>query len=322
MDAFDGAWVRTALHEPRSAPPSTDATLVVWLQACAAFVDVRGARAGGAALPAVDPRASKSFAGVTQWDGSVLTWCRAVDYRAVCAPPDAGVVTLRADGVLQEDSALPGDDYTELWTRAPAMAHAECGAGDAACDDVRDEPAPPPRAWLLDGPSGRSGTLVDVDGLVGLALGRQVHDGTEDALRSYFTGSDAGGDADVAGACAHEYVAFVAVGEDEGRTRRRTGVAHALRAFLPPSRRDARLPPLTVLVSTAPALVGTVLSAADGPSAAPAPTHSALAFGAWTVREERRGGGRGGAPPGGAAGGGPSPGAAALLGLLLRGPSN
>jgi len=91
---YDGAWLRTALYEPRDAPASADDTIVLWLQAGDTFVDVRVPPARHSNFD----RRVKSFAGATSvahrpGAAPVLTWHRKIDIRSWTPQADAGAMT-------------------------------------------------------------------------------------------------------------------------------------------------------------------------------------------------------------------------------------
>ncbi len=123
------------LEEPRGARVAQPATpWVLWLQsASGGFVDLRIGRA-----------ARKSFAGTASLRAGggggggggrggggpdscapLLTWTRVIDSSGAGGTPDEARVewsAVAADGtaigdILREDSALPGDDYSEWWER-------------------------------------------------------------------------------------------------------------------------------------------------------------------------------------------------------------
>jgi hypothetical protein len=143
---FTGGWVRRGISLG-DQPPVEDA-VVWWLQAPTLHADLRVPNDGGEPLT--------SFAGVTTWDGTALTWTRAVDlehYDGV----DVGTVAwdgadLLESGTFEDDSGLTS--YTERWVRLPgsegplqAMHRDEARlvrAGDYAItlDDLRSSGGP------------------------------------------------------------------------------------------------------------------------------------------------------------------------------------
>jgi hypothetical protein len=183
MAEWAGCWRRVTLWEPCDVEVPTSHITTQWLQGRGgAFVDVRAA----ASL-----REVKSFAGVASFDASsrVLTWQRAADFRGPPGAADAGAMTLAREGVVLEDSVLPGDDYREEWHR-----HAH--------------PVEPPVDMSLQGRDGggRLVTFVVADGWWGLAVGRACAD---DDPRYALLPSVWGGDgiSDEAAAFVHSYVA-------------------------------------------------------------------------------------------------------------------
>jgi len=109
-DCFVGAWRRVslALGEAPACEPSD----VLWLQARAAFADVRLPRARGA-----EPAA---FAGTTTWEPPVLTWHHRLDLEP--GPPDTGAVEWHGPDLVERGvTCVHGEPvtYEEVWRREP-----------------------------------------------------------------------------------------------------------------------------------------------------------------------------------------------------------
>jgi hypothetical protein len=112
---FKGGWFRVDMSINGGVP--TETQTVWWLQANAAFADLRVPITPDAAQAPVD-----SFAGVTTWDAPSLTWHRELDLHG---RPDAdtGVIEWDGDDMLEDGKfGFDGNDpvsYRERWRRLP-----------------------------------------------------------------------------------------------------------------------------------------------------------------------------------------------------------
>jgi hypothetical protein len=107
---FLGAWDRRELTVDGASIATGRA---VWIEAGAAFIDVRGP--GG-------PASDTCFAGTTSWCDPYLTWVHELDAAGGWhGTADIGRISV-VDGDLLEEGALPGDPprtYSERWRRLP-----------------------------------------------------------------------------------------------------------------------------------------------------------------------------------------------------------
>jgi Protein HRI1 len=137
---FFGAWERSALT--LDGTPVADAGRAVWVQAGAAFVDVRGP--GGFA-------SDTCFAGTTKWSEPYLAWTHVIDRAGTEDGEDAlegedkGHITFDGDDLIEQGSFIAGAtrEYAERWTRlpgplAPVLAAA---SADGRCVRVGDHAA-------------------------------------------------------------------------------------------------------------------------------------------------------------------------------------
>jgi hypothetical protein len=112
---FTGAWVRRGISLDGQAP--VEDSVVWWLQAPVRHADLRTSIAS--------PGPLTSFAGVTTWDGSALTWTRHVDLEGFDGT-DVGTTSWDGDDLL-ESGTFEGADgsttsYVERWVRLPGSA--------------------------------------------------------------------------------------------------------------------------------------------------------------------------------------------------------
>ncbi|MCW2785275.1 MAG: hypothetical protein JWP74_1792 [Marmoricola sp.] len=127
---FTGGWVRSGISLD-GLPPVEDA-VVWWLQAPVRHADLR--------LPVADQEPPTSFAGVTTWDGSALTWSRELDLEHY---DGVDVGTTSWDGAdLLESGTFQGDDgssvsYVERWVRLPGSSEPLCALSQGAVRLVR-----------------------------------------------------------------------------------------------------------------------------------------------------------------------------------------
>jgi hypothetical protein len=109
---FTGGWARAGLSLDGGA--FLEDAVVWWLQAPVRHADLR--------IPAVGTGPTTSFAGVTTWDGSALTWTREIDLEHY---DGADVGTTSWDGAdLLESGTFEAEDgstvrYVERWVRLP-----------------------------------------------------------------------------------------------------------------------------------------------------------------------------------------------------------
>ncbi|MCW2755098.1 MAG: hypothetical protein JWQ32_2509 [Marmoricola sp.] len=112
---FTGGWARQGIGID-GRPPVEDA-VVWWLQAPVRHADLR--------VPVSGTGPSTSFAGVTSWDGSALTWSRQVDLEHFDGT-DVGTTTWDGEDLLESGTFSEPDgsttDYVERWTRLPGSA--------------------------------------------------------------------------------------------------------------------------------------------------------------------------------------------------------
>lgn len=121
VKTFTGVWERSELYQPKGVLNDCQST-VIWMQTSSGvFIDVRTPKVPGG-LPSDDlaPSGVKSFAGQFFFDSSLTTasWQRQIDY---CLPgtPDSGHMEQISDDCWIESSVLPGESYSETWTRWP-----------------------------------------------------------------------------------------------------------------------------------------------------------------------------------------------------------
>lgn len=109
---FLGAWERRDLTVDDEVV--ADAGRAVWVEAGAAFVDVRGA--GGFA-------SDTCFAGATTWCDPHLSWRHTIDRDASAVGDDAdvGYITFDGDTLIEEGAHIAGTAaaYRERWVRLP-----------------------------------------------------------------------------------------------------------------------------------------------------------------------------------------------------------
>ena len=121
---FLGAWERHELTV--DGTPVGDAGRAVWVEAGAAYVDVRGA--GGFA-------SNTCFAGTTSWDDPCLTWQHEIDAHPGEEGADVGRITFDGADLVEQGDFIAGTQapYRERWRRlagplGPVLA-AECADG-------------------------------------------------------------------------------------------------------------------------------------------------------------------------------------------------
>ncbi|MBV9665664.1 MAG: hypothetical protein JOZ37_16985 [Actinobacteria bacterium] len=105
---FLGAWERFGLTV--DGDPVTDAGRAVWVEAGAAYVDVRGA--GGFA-------SDTCFAGTTSWNAPCLTWRHEIDAHPGEGGVDVGHITFDGDDLIEQGDFIAGKQvpYRERWRR-------------------------------------------------------------------------------------------------------------------------------------------------------------------------------------------------------------
>ena len=111
-EAFVGAWERHELVV--GGAPVASAGRAVWVEAGAAFVDVRGDGSFAS---------DTCFAGRTAWDEPHLSWTHEIDRDATAVGDGADVGRITVDGhaLIEEGSHIAGTavDYRERWVRLP-----------------------------------------------------------------------------------------------------------------------------------------------------------------------------------------------------------
>src|SRR5690348_10458191 len=140
-EAFTGGWVRQGLSI--DGGPFIESAVVWWLQTEEHHADLR--------IPMDRAAQPTSFAGVTTWDGSALTWTRQVDLEDFDGS-DQGTMTWDGADLIESGTWVQPDGsataYVERWVRLPGslapLESAQVGtshavrAGDFAitiCDD-------------------------------------------------------------------------------------------------------------------------------------------------------------------------------------------
>lgn len=106
--AFLGAWQRDGLEV--DGTPVSDAGQAVWIEAGAAYVDVRGP--GGFA-------SNTCFAGTTAWDDPCLRWRHEIDADDGGEGVDIGRMSFAGADLIEEGEFIAGRalPYRERWRR-------------------------------------------------------------------------------------------------------------------------------------------------------------------------------------------------------------
>jgi hypothetical protein len=174
VKTFTGVWERSEYYQPKGVLNDCQTT-VIWMQTSSGvFIDVRTPK-----IPGGLPSDIKSFAGQFSFDSSssVASWQRQIDY---CLPgtPDSGHMEKISDDSWVESSVLPGENYSETWTRWPQALSAslikDCAVKLVYSNDRL-----------------HYGYFVCVGGYWGLALGRpEDSEGTAALLKGHFDGKD------------------------------------------------------------------------------------------------------------------------------------
>jgi len=177
MEKFAGKWQRDRFIENGSEVPNPK---TMWLQSASSlFVDLR-------------PSSQKSFAGFASFDStsSYFTWSRKIDLRGK-QPLDVGRVSFENENTLIEESVLPGDDFTETWTRNDT---AVVDADLSLALDVLPTGSFSFSAELCNNDKNSSawGCVICEGSSFAIALGREPRD-DDDAINAFFSSSSGAG---------------------------------------------------------------------------------------------------------------------------------
>lgn len=130
--AIDGAWTRRWVR--LEGGPAFETQHVVWLQAGAAYADIR--------VPFHVSAAARCFTGTSGWDGGRYRWTHHLDLEGIDGPAadDIGDLQWERD-VLLERGMFPTADgavgYEEAWVRLPGSGGPASGTSTDRSTEVR-----------------------------------------------------------------------------------------------------------------------------------------------------------------------------------------